>query len=58
MFFPSCISLKSLTCWASLVAHLVKNPPPMQETPVRCLGQEDALEKGWATNSSILGLPL
>jgi len=30
---------------ASLVAHLVKNPPAMQETPVP-LGWEDLLEKG------------
>ena len=28
------------------IAQLVKNPPPMQETPVQFLGQEDALEKG------------
>ena len=32
--------------WASLVAQLVKNPPAMQETPVRLLGQEDLLETG------------
>ena len=32
--------------WASLVAHLVKNLPAMQETLVRPLGQEDPLEKG------------
>ena len=32
--------------WASLIAQLVKNPPAMQETPVRFLGQEDPLEKG------------
>ena len=31
---------------ASLVAHMVKNPPPMQQTLVRFLGQEDPLEKG------------
>ena len=30
----------------------------MQETPVRFLSQEDLLEKGSATHSSILGLPL
>ena len=29
----------------------------MQETPVLFLGQEDLLEKGQATHSSILGLP-
>ena len=42
---------------ASLVAHLVKNPPAMRETSVRFLGQEDPLEKGKATHSIILGLP-
>ena len=42
----------------SLIAQLVKNPPAMQETPVPFLGWEDPLEKGWATHSSILGLPL
>ena len=31
---------------SSLVTQLVKNPPAMQETPVRFMGQEDALEKG------------
>ena len=29
-----------------LVAQLVKNPPSMQETLVRFLGQRDLLEKG------------
>ena len=43
---------------ASLVAQLVKNPPAMQVTPVQFLGWEDPLEKGKATHSSILGLPL
>ena len=33
---------------------MVKNPPAMQETPVRALGWEDLLERGMATNSSIL----
>ena len=41
----------------SLIAQLVKNPPAMQGTSVRFLGQEDPLEKGGATHSSILGLP-
>ena len=44
--------------WASLIAQLVKNPLAMQETPVQLLGQEDLLEKGKATHSSILGLLL
>ena len=39
--------------WASLVAQLVKNLPAVQETPVRFLGQEDPLEKGKSTHSSI-----
>ena len=43
---------------ASLIAWLVQNPPAMQETPVRSPGREDPLEKGKATHSSILGLPL
>ena len=37
-----------------MVAQLEKNLPAMQETPVRFLGQEDALEKGKATHSSIV----
>ena len=36
------------------LAQLVKNLPAMQETWVRSLGQEDPLEKGMATQSSIL----
>ena len=40
----------------SLIAQLVKNPPAMWEIPVWFLGQEDPLEKGYATYSSILGL--
>ena len=31
---------------ASLIAHLVKNPPAMQETLVQYLGWEDPVEKG------------
>ena len=34
---------------------MVKNLPAMQETRVRSLGEEDPLEKGMATYSSILG---
>ena len=39
---------------AFLVAQTVKNLPIMQETRVQSLGQEDPLEKGMATHSSIL----
>ena len=42
----------------SLIAQLVKHLPAMQETLVRFLGQEDPLEKGKASHSSILGLPV
>ena len=39
---------------ASLQAQTVKNPPAVQENGVRSLGQEDPLEEGTATHSSIL----
>ena len=39
---------------ASLVAQMIKYLPAMQETQVQSLGQEDPLEKGMATHSSIL----
>ena len=37
-----------------MLAHMVKNLPVIQETQVRSLGQEDPLEKGLSTHSSIL----
>ena len=37
---------------ASLEAHLVKNLPIRQDTPVQFLGQEDLLEKEQATYSA------
>ena len=40
-----------------MVAQLVKNLPVMQETLIQFLSQEDPLEKGKVTHSSILGLP-
>ena len=36
------------------MAQTVKNLPAMQETQVQSLGQEDPLEKGVASHSSIL----
>ena len=44
---------------ASLVAQMVMILPTMQKTQVQSLGQEDNLEKGMATHSSILawGIP-
>ena len=38
----------------SLVAQMVKNLPAMLETWVQSLRQEDPMEKGMATHSSIL----
>ena len=49
-----CEKAYALLTWASLVAQTVKNLPAVQETQVRSLGQEDPLEKGMATHSSIL----
>ena len=54
--FP--LALKFKPSWASLIAQLVKDPSAMQETLIRFLGQEDLLERGEATHSKILGLPL
>ena len=39
------------------LAGKVKNPLAVWETLVQFLDWEDPLEKGWATHSSILGLP-
>ena len=38
----------------SLVAQMVKNTPAMQKSWVQSLGQENPVEKGIATHSSIL----
>ena len=48
------INITHTQLWASLVVQKVKNLPAMQETWVQSLGQEDPLEKGMATHSSIL----
>ena len=39
---------------ATLVTQTVKNMPISQESQVQSLGQEEPLEKGMATHSSIL----
>ena len=46
--------MELLSTVASLVTQTVKNLPTMWETQVQYLGQEDPLEKGMATHSSIL----
>ena len=43
-----------ISIWVSLVVQTVKNLPAIQETWVQSLGQEDPLEEGMATHSSIL----
>ena len=52
--FEQKFQLLSTAKTASLVAQMVKNLPAMQESGIWPLGQEDPLEKGTATNSSIL----
>ena len=47
-------SALSVAAEASLVVQMVKNLPATQETWIQSLGQEDALGKGKATQSSIL----
>ena len=37
----------------SMVPEMVKNLPTIQQTQARSLGQEDPMEKGMATHSSI-----
>ena len=63
---PGCMQLHGTPCSTTLhfncptgfpAGSAVKNPPAAQEpqeTRVRSLGQEDPLEEGMATNSSIL----
>ena len=36
------------------MAHIVKNLPAMWKTWVQSLGQEDSMEKGMVTHSSVL----
>ena len=47
-------SMKKENRMTSLASQMVKNLPEMQETWVQSLCQEDPLEKGMATHSSIL----
>ena len=54
---PSTSKIHVSTALASLVSQTVKNLPARQETQVQSLGQEDPLEKGMATHSSILEKP-
>ena len=47
------IKVETYVYVASLVAQSVKNLPALPETQVQSLGQEDPLEKGMVTHSSI-----
>ena len=40
-----------------MIAQLVKNPPAMQETPVRFLGQKDCWRRDRLSTPVFLGLP-
>ena len=53
-FLRGWISRKSYQSWASPVAQAVKNLPVMQQTPVRSLGREDALERGMGAHCGML----
>ena len=55
LYFLSLILLESILKFSGmLVAQMLKNSPAMLETWVQSPGQEDLLEKGKATHSSIL----
>ena len=65
VYFISSLTMKFFITWSPFIQYLpsikgfpvaqtVKNLPAMQETQVWSPGQEDSLEKGMATHSSIL----
>ena len=55
IWFKYVVQIRGLICGSnSLVAQMVKNLCAIQETQVQSLSQEDSLEKGMATHSSIL----
>ena len=47
-------TILSVFSWVSLMFQTIKNLPAIQETWVQSLDQEDPLDKGMATHSSIL----
>ena len=49
-----CSLLIKMVKWASLVAQMVKNSHPMQNTWVQSLGRKDPVEEEMATHPSIL----
>ena len=53
-FYQWILEIYTMHDGASLVAQTVKNLSAVQETWVQSLGQEDPLQKGMSTHSSIL----
>ena len=58
--FPDVLDIKNKVFkpLSTLVAQTVKNLPAIQETRIQSLGQEDPLEEGMATHSSIFAQKL
>ena len=54
MLSHSILSCEDTIVWGFPGDSVVKNLPAMQETQVQSLGQEDPLEEGMATSSSVL----
>ena len=54
IFEINSLSVASFAIGASLVAQRLKRLPAMRETWIQSLGQDDPLDKGMATHSSIL----
>ena len=51
---PSCFPMNKFLVSRIMVAQSEKDPSALQENWVRCLGQEDLLEEGMETHSSVL----
>ena len=51
------IRFSLILLWASLTCRLIKNPPAMQETPLRFLYREDPLERDRLPTLVFLGFP-
>ena len=50
-----CVAPNGIISWTSLIAHLVKNLPAMQEIPVRFLDQEDPWRRDRLPTPVLLG---
>ena len=56
VYFPFLKLFKDFTAslGASRLAQIIENLPAMREIPVQSMGQDDPLEKGMTTHSSLL----